>query len=216
MNQPQKIVLLLDKLINDAQLLLEDITDKGYIKDVNGMRKWSNELILFKSISGGMINPWINRLNHDGKVLVPNYLKEILSSLNTIKYAINENLLTSYREIIISDAFGNLYEQGEYLFNQGYFLASGVIFRAVIEEQLRELCEKENCLPQKKIFSINDLNNALYQCETINYNKSTMLQVNALAAVGNDAAHNNPELKKDDVKRLMHGTLDFISKYASN
>lgn len=216
MNQPQKIINLLNKLINDAQLLLENLTDKGYIKDKNGVLNWSNELILFKSISGDMIKPWINRLKHDGIVLVPSYLERVLAPLITIKYAINEDLLTSYREIIISDAFGNLYEQGEYLFNQGYFLASGVIFRAVIEEQLRELCEKENCLPEKNKHTINDLNQALYKCETISYDKSTMLQVNALAAVGNDAAHNNPELNKDDVKRLMLGTLDFISKYASN
>ena len=216
MNQPQKIINLLDKLITDAQQLLENITDKGYIKDENGVLNWSNELILFKSITGDMIKPWMNRLKHDGVAIIPSSIERVLASLTTIKYAINEDLLTSYREIIISDAFGNLYEQGEYLFKQGYFLAAGVIFRAVIEEQLRELCEKENCLPEKNKHTINDLNQALYKCETISYDKSTMLQVNALAAVGNDAAHNNPELKKDDVKRLMHGTLDFISKYGSN
>ena len=108
----------------------------------------------------------------------------------------DEGLLVKYEDLIFAEAFADLYEQGQHLFSQGYFLAAGVVFRAVLEEHLRHLCERNECTPVKEKPTINDLNMALYKCDSPVYEKSVMLHVTALAAVGNDAAHNNPELKR--------------------
>ena len=71
-----------------------------------------------------------------------------------------------------------------------------------------------NCMPEKERPTISDLNQAIYKCESIAYDKSMMHNITALAAVGNDAAHNKDTLQKEDVERLKRGTLEFISRYS--
>jgi len=101
------------------------------------------------------------------------------------------------------------------LLGQGYYLAAGVVFRAVLEAQQKNVCLQNSCIPKKERPTINDLNQALYKHEPPIYGKSMMLNVTSLAAVGNDAAHNNPDLKQDDVARLMNGVLEFLSQHSN-
>jgi len=56
---------------------------------------------------------------------------------------------------------------------------------------------------------------SLYKHDPPVYDKNMMLNVQALAGVGNDAAHNNPKLKQEDVKRLMDRLLIFWRDSAS-
>lgn len=41
-----------------------------------------------------------------------------------------------------------------------------------------------------------------------------MKHVEAMAAIGNDAAHSNPGLKADDVRRLLTDLRGFLAKFA--
>jgi len=138
-----------------------------------------------------------------------------VSALETVKYAIEEGLLVSYRELILAEEFSNLYEHAVHLQTQGYYLAAAVVFRAVLEEKLRELCLVNECIPERDNPTINDYNQSLYKCSRIQYDKTTMLHVTALAAIGNKAAHNTGEIEKSEVERLNNGTLEFLSKYSS-
>ncbi|HMV17568.1 MAG TPA: hypothetical protein PLN96_08260 [Zoogloea sp.] len=214
MNQPQKFVDLIEKLIRDARVILASARG-GFIEDREALRRWSNELILLRNLGGTMLSPWARRLAHDGVLIPVEYVQRPLAALETVKYATDNGLLTSYRDLVIAEAFTDLYEQGQYLFSQGYFLAAGVIFRAVLEERLRELCLAADCMPEKERPTLGDLNQALFRCESVPYDKAMMLHVTALAAVGNDAAHNSDSLQKEDVERLMRGTLEFLSRYSS-
>jgi hypothetical protein len=213
MRQPQKIVDLVDKLIREARDIIAS-SYSGYIEDRNALRRWSNDLILLRSIGGAMLAPWARRLSHNGIVIVVSEVEGPLAALETIKFAIEEGLLESYRSLVVAEACADLYAQGQHLFEQGYFLAAGVIFRAVLEEKLRELCRGAACMPEKDRPTISDFNQALYKCESVAYDQSMMLNMTALASVGNDAAHNKESLKKEDVERLMQGTLHFVSRYS--
>ena len=42
--------------------------------------------------------------------------------------------------------------------------------------------------------------------------KIEMKLIDSLAAVGNDAAHNNPSLKQEDVKRLVHEIPNILQR----
>jgi len=214
MSHPQKFVDLVEKLIRDADGMI-DSANGGYISDRTQLRRWSNELILLRTLGGAMLTPWARRLTHSGTLIDVEEVQGPLAALETVKFAIDNGLMNTYRNLVIAEAFADLYEQGQYLFGQGYFLAAGVIFRAVLEEKLRELCLSAECMPDKDRPTINDLNLALYRCEAVSFDKAMMLNVTALAAVGNDAAHNMESLKTEDVERLMKGTLDFISRYSS-
>lgn len=213
MNHPQKFADLIEKLIRDARSIL-DSANGDYVKDRELLRRWSNDLILLHSIGGAMLAPWKRRLGHNGDFMQVEYVEGPLAALETIKFAIDNGLLTSYRNLVMAEAFADLHQQGQYLFGEGYFLAAGVIFRAVLEEKLRELCVAAECTPEKERPTIGDLNQALYRCESVPYDKATMLNVTALAAVGNDAAHNQQSLRKEDVERLMNGTAEFVSRYS--
>jgi hypothetical protein len=213
MKYSEKIIKLLYKLISDGHQLV-NTSDGQLVRDNAGMRKWANELLLFNYIAGDLIKPWESKLKHDGKVLLTYNISAPLTALETVKYAIENDLLSTYRELIFAESFAELFEQGQNLFSQGYFLAAGVVFRAVLEEQLRKLCEKYNCFPEKPKPTINDFNQALYLNNPQILNKSMMLNITSLAAIGNDAAHNSPDLNPEDVERLMNGTLEFISRFS--
>jgi hypothetical protein len=210
MTTSRTIVEFIEKLIRDGYAIYYQ-THGGDIRDMESLLRWSNELILLQIIRGNMVSPWSQRLAHNGVDTRNQSVLGPLAALETIKHAIDNGLLTSYRDLIIAEEFAHLHEQGSHLLSQGYFLAAGVIFRAVLEEKLRELCRSNACMPDKQYPTINDLNQALYKCEAVSYDKGMMLNVTALAAVGNNAAHNAGDLKREDVERLMRGTLEFTT-----
>jgi hypothetical protein len=215
MPQTSKLTFLLDKLIADGTALVKTRRGTvGEIADHEGIRIWANELVLFKSLAGELVQPWSDRLQHNGKVILADYIEQPLSSLRTIKFAIEQGLLTRFEDLVIADTFADLNEQGAYLLEQGFFLAAGAIFRAVLEEKLRKLCIRHGCQPNKARPTISDYNQALYVASPPVYDKNMMLHVTSLAAVGNDAAHNDPKLKKEDVERFMKGLQDFLARYS--
>jgi hypothetical protein len=216
MNVPEKLYKLLERLISDAKSLIakKEWKDRFEVVDADGARRWANELRLFKSVAGTVVKPWLNELKHDGGRYLWN-LHEPLSALETIKYAMDEGLLVTYKELIFSEAFADLHEQGSYLLSEGYHLAAGVIFRAVLEEKLRSLCIKHTCLPKKVRPTISDYNTALYSATPPVYDKTVMHNVTALAAVGNDAAHNKPNLRKEDIERLRDGVSDLLARFSA-
>ncbi len=103
-------------------------------------------------------------------------------------------------------------DQAEYLFNQGYILASGVISRAVLEERLKKLCDQNNCQPAKQRPTIIDYNTNLYKDQV--YDKIIFKNVDSMAAIGNDVAHNKPNVKKEDVERLLHDLNSFLQRFS--
>ena len=55
-----------------------------------------------------------------------------------------------------AEAFESLLEQADYLLSEGYFLAAGVLGRAVLEEHLRKWCDLKAYSPAKQRPTIND------------------------------------------------------------
>ena len=214
MNHPKKIADLIDRLIAHGQALLKTDPSGQHVKDRDGVKRWSNELILLRTIGGQVLTPWKGRLQHNGSVTDFDGVREPLAALETIKYAMENGLLVSYRDMIIAESFADIYSQGRYLLDSGYYLAAGVLFRAVLEERLRVLCAENNCSPVSPRPTINDLSQALYKCPDAHYDKATMLYVTAMAAVGNDAAHNVPTLTQDAVAALADQLLPFLARFS--
>lgn len=59
--------------------------------------------------------------------------------------------------------------------------------------------------------TMNDYKDSLYRARQINV--ATMKHFEALAAVGNYAAHNAPTLNKDDVARMLRDVRDVLVKH---
>jgi hypothetical protein len=209
---------LLDKLIADGRAMVDLARHNsgGFaptIENRDALLRWANELILFKSRAGDLVTPWDNVLQHNGVNKMADNLARPLSALETIKFALQGGLLARHEDLVVAATFADLNAQGSHLLSQGYFLAAGVIFRAVLEEKLRRLCERQQCTPAKERPKMNDFNQALYKCKPPVYDKNTMLHVQVLASIGNDAAHNIPTLKAIDVERLRTGVEDFLARF---
>jgi len=217
MARTDKFLALLNKLIGDASAMIQTAMPVGHgfrqIQDREAIMRWSNELILFKSLAEELIAPWSARLRHTGEAIYTRDMEPQLSALKAIKFAIDEGLLTRFEDLVIADTIGDLTEQADYLLGQNFFLAAGVIYRAVLEERLRKLCERHSCLPTKPHSTLADLNQALYKARI--YDKSMMLHVTALASDGNDAAHNKPGFTKEQVERLQSGVRDFFARFST-
>jgi hypothetical protein len=214
-----RFLKLVNELIVEGELLLKTAKlryrNGSPLVDDDMCRLWANKLILLSTIAGDMIAPWKSLLFHNTLARTKDSVEGPLAALQTIRYAIQEGLLARYEDIVFAQAFADLFEQGAYLLEQGYFLAAGVIFRAILEERLRKLCDRHACLPVKARPTINDYNQSLYARTPPTYDKNMMLNVTALASVGNDAAHNKPELTSADIQRLRNGLQEFLARFSA-
>jgi hypothetical protein len=174
--------------------------------------QWRSRCRLLLSMLGPLSVPWEPVLGPS----VENGLSAAMSTqgaLKGIRQSLHEGLIVRFEDLVLAEAFSDLYHQADYLFLQGYFLAGAVILRAVLEERLRRLCTAHQCPPARDRPTLGDFNTELYKRGV--YDKITFKLVDALAAIGNDAAHNDPNLKKEDVRRLLDGVQDFLRRFSA-
>jgi hypothetical protein len=135
----------------------------------------------------------------------------MLGTLEAIDHAISGGLLLSVEDIVRAESFNSLLDQADFLDAQGFFLAAGVLARAVLEEHLRAWAANSSLPISKSKPTLNDFKDALYKDKK--FSLSVAKHIEAMAAVGNDAAHNKPELTKDAVTRMLRDVREFIGKY---
>ena len=217
MNQLQKdkFLKITDSLIEEAKSVLSSQYESHYVGrakyvDLQLFHKWWGKIKSFGYQLGEAAKPWqeifsSNPNNSLGSV------KVLLGSLESIRHELENDYLQTITQLVKAETLADLLDQSEHLYESGYHLAAGVIGRAVLEEHLRTTCSNLNCIPTKKRPTINDYNQALYGIQ--HYSKIKMKQIDTLAAIGNDAAHNKPEMDSSDIKKLLTDlpeTIDSI------
>jgi hypothetical protein len=134
----------------------------------------------------------------------------MLGTLEAIEHAISNGLLVNVEDIVRAESFNNLLDQADFLYQQGFFLAAGVLARAVLEEHLRSWATSSSLSLSKPKPAL-DFKDALYKAQK--FSMSVLKHIEAMAAVGNDGAHNKPELTSDAVARMLRDVHEFIGKY---
>lgn len=180
--------------------------------DLQQFKKWRASCNLLVSLLGDAADPW--RAVFEGDAL--NQIETALSmqgTLEAIRDAIADDLLLRCEDLVFAEAFSDLVQQAEYLFDQGYILAAGVILRAVLEERLRRMCDRHAVISSRIRPTIADLNNELYKARV--YDKITLKHVESMAAVGNDAAHASANLKAEDVQRFKMDLVSFLQRFSA-
>lgn len=178
--------------------------------EITPFAKWQAGCVNFVRMLGDAGESWQD--NFTRKKNDPPTVKRMIGTLQAIKESLEHNLLLTVEDLVRAESFNGLLEQAEYLQDGGYFLAAGVLGRAVLEEHLRSLCDVKKCMPTKGKPTLNDFKDALYKAKHINMTQ--MKHVESMAAIGNNAAHNKPELTDDDVRRLIRDVRDFLAKHA--
>jgi len=182
---------------------------KVEVFDVQACVRWSSRCAHLAVLLDRHARPWADVLN--AEITGSQDMRRLIGVLEAIKIQVDAGLLVSLQDLIAADMFDDLLEQAEYLHGAGFLLAAGVLGRAVLEEYLRNWCVREACSPTKPRPTINDYNMALY--EKRHLDKIAMKQLDGLAAIGNDAAHNKPGLTTDDVARLLRDVREFLVKH---
>lgn len=172
--------------------------------------KWRAGCLNLLRILGVAAKPWDAAFSLQGNSAVSAI--RMLGTLEAIEEAIQNGLLVTYGDIVRSETFDSLLDQADYLLSEGYYLAAGALGRAVLEEHLRSWCDVANCTPAKARPTLDAYGKALYAAKE--YSKSVMKHVDSMTGFGNDAAHNNPDLKAEDIARLLRDVREFLAKNA--
>jgi hypothetical protein len=181
---------------------------KSYV-DLEGFKKWKSNCNVLINLLGDLANPW-NELfkGEKGNTLINT--KSMLGGLKSISDTIDKGYLIKIEDLIFAEAFSNLIDQADYLYEQNYFLAAGVISRAVLEEKLRNICDSRSLQITKQRPTLADFNNELYKDKF--YDKIEFKNIDLLGAIGNNAAHNQT-FTKEEIDKLIEGVKQLLLKY---
>jgi len=128
--------------------------------DLEGFEKWKSDCNVLINLLGDLADPWREIFKGaKGNSLVNT--KSMIGGLRSIKDTIDKGYLVKIEDLIFAEAFSNLIDQADYLFDQNFILAAGVIARAVLEEKLRNLCDTQGIQIQKQRPTLSDFNNEL-------------------------------------------------------
>ena len=219
MKTQEEIEQLLADLLTEGEAVLKTkwqprgnwVSGPPSYVDLASFSTWRARCKLLASLLGRAVKCWESELTAGW----PNKLENAISTqstLSAVKSAVTAGLLLEMEDLILAGAFANLVEQGDYLLQQGYYLASGVVLRAVLEERLRRLVDSNGVVLSKPRPTLNDYNTELYKASV--YDKITFKEVELLTAIGNKAAHNEPGLSANEVSTMRDGLVKFLEKFS--
>lgn len=215
---PEKLAAFIAELVAEAETVAATRkvnTTRGGTGlawvDLEKYTKLRAKCALLSSILPPKVNAWKTALEAERNSLY-SHAVETLAVLKAIREAADAGLLVQFQELVIAEVFSDLLDQAKYLLEQGFTLAAGVLLRSVLEERAKRLCETHGCMPESLRPTLNDFNTGLYKHEA--YDKITFKHVDAMAAVGNEAAHGK-EVRVEDISRLCRDVEEFLGKYST-
>jgi hypothetical protein len=219
MKAQQKIDQLPTSLITEGETVLNTkwqpsgnwVSGPPTYVDLTAFARWRARCKLLSSLLGPVGRPWDAELTADWDNRIEKAMKT-QGTLEAISLSAKEGLLIELQDLILAEAFANLAEQADYLLEQGYFLASGVLLRAIVEERLRRLADSHGLTLTKPKPTLNDYNTELYKAAV--YDKITFKNVDVLTAIGNSAAHNDASLSAKDVYMMRDGVSGLLQKFS--
>ena len=215
----EAIESLIDELITEGEELLKTqwqpngnfLSGPPTYVDHERCESWRGKCEYLATIVGDYGTQWSEKLG--GKL--SNGLGEVNATLGTLRAVKSlgaRSLLMKVTNIVQSDVFESLIEQADHLYDANYKLASAVLYRAVLEEHLRNLCTEKNININKNRPTLNDFIVNIYKANHIT--KSKMKWLESLAAIGNDAAHNTEAFDELSVDELKDGVAKVIREIA--
>jgi len=211
--QKQRFLVIVDSLIEEARSVLDSQFASHYVGrpryvDPEKFHQWWGKIKSLGHQLGTAAQPWKELFSSTPNNSLGS-VKSILGTLRAIKHEIENDYLQNFTQLIKAETFSDLLEQAEHLYDNGYYLAAGVVARAVLEEHLRTTCVYLNCVPDKKRPTIADYNQALYKMK--HYSKIRMKHIDMLASIGNAATHNEEAIDISEIKRMLTELPEIIA-----
>lgn len=137
--------------------------------------------------------------------------------LNAIKMEVDNDWLSSMKGLVSADIFSDFLEMAEHLLEENYKDPAAVMIGSVLEEHLRQLCEKNGIAVidiknGKSIPKKADLINAELASKAV-YNKLDQKSITTWLDLRNKAAHGKyTEYNKQQVEIMSQGVTEFITR----
>ncbi len=223
--QTEKLIAEVDKLIEMANDLVKyGMSNPGRMQDdkIREFTAWTNRT-----------GEFINRLYDENSqpVITFNQFRErmrmtnlhsssyktvveVIGALESIKYELQNGLLSDIQKLLQADIFSDFLEMGEHLLKEGYKDAAAVIIGSVLEDTLRKVAESNGILTinaNGKPLTIDPLNSELAKAGV--YNKLIQKQITSWADLRNSAAHGHYD--NYDYKQVEMMLL-FVQSFCSD
>jgi len=209
----QKLAYMVRDIVSCGQILEDPCeTEYRYQFDLTKQSRWLAQIRTLIRLLGHE-TPWSRQLAEIDSVmgrLTALQWQELMGTLEGISWALEHGYLAQIEGWILGEAFGSLLDQAEHLHSNGYDVAASVVSRSVLEEHLRNLCHRLRCEPEKERPTISDYKDRLYKEKHVG--KVSMLHIESMAAIGNEAAHKGTATH-DDTGRLLRDVRAFIDNH---
>ena len=212
LQRTDELILQANKVLDTKKgSRLESLVDSGVFR---GLR--ASCLSFLKNLFGED-HPFFTEFNERVTVEWPGDVEQAIGILGAVKDELHGGWFQSTKGIISAEIFSDFLEMAYYLLEEGYKDPSAVMVGSVLEEHLRNLCDKfkintyiskGNKLIPKKVSLINaELTKAKV------YGKLDEKNVTAWLDLRNKASHGKyTEYTKEQVELLHQGVSEFIAR----
>ena len=176
--------------------------------------KWGGSCRLLLEQLGSFSNPWEGSLNEVEGVNSTVKVELMLGALESIHENIEKGRLERFKDLVFAETWANFICQGRRLMKKKHYSAAAVVFRAVLQEKLRRLCEVNKMLPSKKRPTIWDYTKALYEGEV--FDKTVVKQVETMAATGKEGVQMSEKLGKEEVALFEESLVAFLAQFSAS
>jgi len=167
----------------------------------------------------GKEHPFYKEFESNGKGTSTHYIEMGRGILKAAKSEIEGGWIFTVKNLISAEIFSDFLEMAEYLLSENYKDSAAVMIGSVLEEHLRNLCNKNNInvvmikggktVPKKA-----DLLNSELAAVSV-YNKLDQKSVTSWLDLRNKAAHGKyEEYTKDQVSIMYSSVTDFMARTA--
>ena len=166
----------------------------------------------------GTSHPYYKEFDKKVSGTYPSYTESGRGILQAVKTEIESGWLFQIKDLISAEIFSDFLQMGEYLLNEGYKDAAAVMVGSVLEEHLRQLCDKNTILTTEtdssgfqKPKKADLLNSELSKASV--YNKLDQKNITAWLDLRNKAAHGKyAEYNKEQVDSMYRGVSELMAR----
>lgn len=211
-NRINELIFLSDKVLST-----ETESEWGYHVNEELFREFRSASLSFIRNTFGEKHPFYSEFDRETNSVTPYCTTEGKGILKAVKSEIDGGWHFKLKDLVSAEIFSDFLEMAEYLLNENYKDAAVVMIGGVLEEHLRQLCNKYGIATEitkndRKVHKKADLlNSELVKANS--YNKIDHKSVTSWLGIRNDAAHGNyNEYTKEQVSLMYQGVLNFISR----
>jgi len=228
----QRVILKLEKLIEDGKHLLTTIEPRCLFPERNKKGKAAGEeyadpflhlkfitsSLYFVSTTIGEDNAFYKAIFSSQYGLVEESIKRQVALLEALHSELSDMWYWSAQGLASAEMFSNMLEEAQHLLDKGFTLPATVLGGCVIETHIKNLCKKNSIKTDIKKENgdttpkkTSALNQELYSIGVYNLNNSK--EVTNYLGLRNSAAHGKSnEIDKEQVALMLQGISAFVNR----